>query len=90
MNAPAAAPATRSARDGERGMFQNAANREKSLKLNEILKVLNNAVADYSSKNGFTIVLAKTQGIIYYTDPACDITKAITAELNRAWKSRKK
>jgi len=71
-------------------MFQNAANREKSLKLNEILKVLNGAVADYSGKNGYTIVMAKTQGIIYYTDPACDITKAITAELNRAWKSRKK
>ncbi|MDR3639776.1 MAG: OmpH family outer membrane protein [Humidesulfovibrio sp.] len=71
-------------------MFQNAANREKSLKLNEILKVLNTAVSDYSSKNSFTIVMAKTQGIIYYTDPTCDITKAITAELNRAWKTHKK
>ena len=71
-------------------MFQNAANREKSIKLNEILKVLNASVSDYASKNGYSVVMAKTQGIIYYTDPTCDITKAITGELNRAWKTRKK
>jgi outer membrane protein len=71
-------------------MFQNAANREKNLKLNAILRVLNDAVRDYSSKNGFTVVMAKTQGIIYFTDPSADITKAITAELNKAWKTRKK
>ncbi|HWR03757.1 MAG TPA: OmpH family outer membrane protein [Humidesulfovibrio sp.] len=71
-------------------MFQNAANREKSIKLNEIFKVLNDAVTDYSSKNGYSLVMAKTQGIIYYFDPTTDITKAITAELNKAWKTRKK
>jgi len=71
-------------------MFQNAANREKGVKLNEIFKVLNDTVHDYSAKNGFTLVMAKTQGITYYVDPTSDITKSITAELNRAWKSRKK
>lgn len=71
-------------------MFQNAANREKSIKLNEILKVLNDAVTDYSAKNGYSLVMAKTTGIIYYFDPSSDITKAITAELNKAWKTRKK
>lgn len=71
-------------------MFQNAANREKSVKLNEIQKVLNDAVTDYASKNGFTLVIAKLQGITYYVDPSSDITKAITAELNKAWKTRKK
>jgi len=47
-------------------------------------------VTDYSAKNGYTLVMAKTQGIIYYFDPTCDITKAVTAELNKAWKNRKK
>ncbi len=71
-------------------MFQNAANREKSIKLNEILKVLNASVSDYASKNGYSVVMAKTQGITYYIDPSCDITKAVTSELNKAWKTHKK
>lgn len=71
-------------------MFQNAVNRERSVKLNEIQKVLHSTVADYASKNGFTVVMAKIQGITFYTDPSADITKVITAELNRAWKTRKK
>jgi len=71
-------------------MFQNAVNRERSVKLNEIQKVLHSTVSDYASKNGFTVVMAKIQGITFYTDPSADITKAITVELNRAWKTRKK
>ena len=34
--------------------------------------------------------MAKTQGITYYIDPSCDITKAVTSELNKAWKTHKK
>lgn len=71
-------------------MFQNAVNRERSVKLNEIQKVLHSTVTDYASKNGFTVVMAKIQGITFYTDPSADITKVITTELNRAWKTRKK
>jgi len=71
-------------------MFQNAVNRERSVKLNEIQKVLHSTVSDYASKNGFTVVMARIQGITFYTDPSADITKVITAELNRAWKTRKK
>lgn len=71
-------------------MFQNAVNRERSVKLNEIQKVLHSTVSDYASKNGFTVVMARIQGITFYTDPSADITKVITVELNRAWKTRKK
>jgi len=70
--------------------FQNAANREQSSKLAEIEQVLGEVVRDYCAKNGVTLLIAKVPGITYYVEPASDITKIVTVELNKGWAKRPK
>ncbi len=70
--------------------FQNAVNREQGAKLSEIERVLIEVVRDYCVKNGVTLLIAKVPGITYYVEPASDITKIVTAELNKAWPKRAK
>ena len=71
-------------------MFMNALNREQGTKMNEIEKVLGEVVRDYCAKNGVTLLMAKVPGIVYFADGSTDITKTVTLELNKSWKTRPK
>ncbi|OGR38968.1 MAG: hypothetical protein A2051_03360 [Desulfovibrionales bacterium GWA2_65_9] len=70
--------------------FQSAVSREQNSKLAEIEQVLGEVVREYCAKNGVTLLLAKVPGITYYVEPASDITKVVTLELNKAWQKRPK